>query len=137
MSHHDAKSRGKPAAGPDPTQAESSQTGDLVTGGLVILKQERRRGLDVGEVEPRYVRRLSDQITISFYEACRIGNLDAAQQLMQALECEVERSARLLGSDAREDGDDVAAVRARFELEVKRRHLEAAMGGGVAGNGDT
>lgn len=78
--------------------------------------------------EPRYERRLSDQITTAFYEACRIGNLDAAKQLMRALEWEVARSTLLSTSDQREDGDDAAAVRARYELEVSRRQREAAAG---------
>ena len=79
--------------------------------------------------EPRYTRRLSDQITASFYEACRIGNLDVARQLMEALECEVLRSIRVAGIEDRYDGDDAAAVQARYELEVKKR--EQKRDGGV------
>jgi len=88
---------------------------------LLVFKS-RKRIAEVGrEVEPRYGQRLSDQITASFYEACRIGNLDAAWQLMQALEWEVARSTLLFRPDIREDGDDLAAVHARYELETGRR----------------
>ena len=88
---------------------------------LLVFKS-RKRIAEVGrEVEPRYDRRLSDQITASFYEACRIGNLDAAWQLMQALEWEVARSTVLFRADMREDGDDLAAVQARYRLESSRR----------------
>ena len=76
--------------------------------------------------EPRYDRRLSDQITTAFYEACRIGNLDAAKHLMRALEWEVARSTLLFTADQREDGNDAAAVRARYELEISRRQGETA-----------
>lgn len=76
--------------------------------------------------EPRYARRLSDQITAAFYEACRIGNLDAANHLMRALEWEVARATLLSTADQREDGNDAAAVRARYELEVSRRQRETA-----------
>lgn len=76
---------------------------------------------DVGNaLEPRYARRLSDLITAAFYEACRAGNLDAAEQLVVALEYEVTRSVRLIGADRREDGDDVAAVHARLQRELTR-----------------
>lgn len=80
-----------------------------------------RRLVQEGELEPRFIRRLSDQITTSFYDACMIGNLDAARQLMLALELVVARSTRSLTNENRDDGDDVAAVHARFELEVKRQ----------------
>lgn len=87
----------------------------------LLVFRSRKRIEQLGrDTEPRYARRLSDQITTSFYEACRIGNLDAAWQLMQALEWEVARSTVLFRADGREDGDDTAAVRARYELEVKR-----------------
>ena len=76
--------------------------------------------------EPRYERRLSDQIATAFYEACRIGNLDAAEHLMRALEWEVARSTVLSTADQRDDGDDAAAVRARYELEIGKRRREAA-----------
>ena len=78
--------------------------------------------------EPRYARRLSDQITAAFYEACRIGNLDAAKHLMRALEWEVARATLLSTADQREDGNDAAAVRARYELEISRRQRETAAG---------
>ena len=73
--------------------------------------------------EPRSVRRLSDLITAAFYGACRAGNLDAAEQLVVALEYEVERSTRIVGADRREDGDDVAAVHARLRRELTRLHV--------------
>ena len=76
--------------------------------------------------EPRYDRRLSDQITTAFYEACRIGNLDAAKHLMQALEWEVARATLLSTADQRDDGNDAAAVRARYEREMSRRRRETA-----------
>jgi hypothetical protein len=88
---------------------------------LLVFKS-RKRIAEVGRgIEPRYGRRLSDQITASFYEACRIGNLDAAWQLMQALEWEVARSSVLFRADMRKDGDDLAAVQARYRLESSRR----------------
>jgi len=71
-------------------------------------------------MEPRYERRLSDRVSTAFFEACRIGNLDAARHLLIALEYEVQRSIRL-GRDKREDGDDLAIVRARLELELLRQ----------------
>ncbi len=40
---------------------------------------------------------------------------------MQALEWEVARSTTLFRTDGREDGDDVAAVRARYDREVRQR----------------
>ena len=76
----------------------------------------------VEALEPGYDRRLSDLITAAFHEACRAGSLDAAAQLVVALECEVERSIRMVSADRREDGDDVAAVRARLQREVTRLH---------------
>jgi len=95
----------------------------------LLVFRSRKRIEQVGtEIEPRYVRRLSDQITTSFYEACRIGNLDAAWQLMQALEWEVARSTVLFRDDWREDGDDAGAVRARYELEVRRSEEKTEIG---------
>ncbi len=71
-------------------------------------------------LEPRYARRLSDLIAATFHQACRSGSLDTAAQLVLALECEVAHSIRMVGADRREDGDDVAAVRARLRREVVR-----------------
>jgi hypothetical protein len=88
---------------------------------LAVFRNRRRIEQVARDVEPRYARRLADQIATSFYEACRIGNLDAAQHLMQALEWEVARSTTLLQTDGREDGDEVAAVRARYDREVRQR----------------
>lgn len=73
-------------------------------------------------LEPKYARRLSDLITTAFYEACRAGSLDAAANLVIALECEVNRSIRLRDAENREDGDDVAAVHSRLQREVIRLH---------------
>ena len=87
---------------------------------LLVFKS-RKRIAEIGrEIEPGYDKRLSDRITASFYEACRIGNLDAAGQLMQALEWAVARSTVLFRADMREDGDDLAAVEARYRLETGR-----------------
>ncbi len=94
---------------------------------LVFRSRERVKQVS-RETEPRYARRLSDQLTTSFYEACRIGNLDAAWQLMQALEWEVARATVLFRTDSREDGDDAGAVRARYELEVRRNAEKTATG---------
>ena len=88
---------------------------------LVVFRNRKRIEQVARDIEPRYARRLADQIATSFYEACRIGNLDAARQLMQALEWEVARSTTLSHTDGREDGDDVAAVRARYDREVRQR----------------
>ena len=95
---------------------------------LRVFRSRERIEQVCREAEPRYARRLADQITAAFYEACRIGNLDAAGQLMQALEWEVARSTVLPVADRREDGDDAAAVRARYALEVSRRQRETAAG---------
>ena len=76
----------------------------------------------VEALEPSYSRRLSDLVTAAFHEACRAGSLGAAAQLVFALECEVARSIRMVSEDRREDGDDVAAVRARLQREVTRLH---------------
>jgi len=95
---------------------------------LLVFRSRKRIEQVSKETEPRYVRRLSDQITTSFYEACRIGNLDAAWQLMQALEWEVARATVLFRDDWREDGDDAGAVRARYELEVIRSHAGTETG---------
>ena len=98
----------------------------------VVVFRSRERIAEVGrEIEPRYARRLSDQITASFYEACRIGNLDAASQLMRALDWEIARATVLFRADWREDGDDADAVHARYELEVSRRE-EASESGRTA-----
>jgi hypothetical protein len=59
-------------------------------------------------------------MTVAFYAACKVGNLDAAEHLLTALEFEVARSVRL-GRDKREDGNDLAAVRARLQLERHRQ----------------
>jgi len=81
-------------------------------------------------MEPRYERRLSDRISTAFFEACRIGNLDAARHLLIALEYEVQRSIRLR-RDKREDGDDLAIVRARLELELLRQASGDHEGGAI------
>lgn len=86
----------------------------------LLVFMSKRRIERLKEAEARDARRAADRIAAAFYEACRIGNLDAAGQLMQALEREAERSARLPGADAREDGHDLADVRARFEIETAR-----------------
>ncbi len=91
---------------------------------LVVFQSRDRLKEISNSPEPRYTRRLSDLIATSFYEACRMGNLDAAKQLMEALECEVMRSIRVAGVEERYDGDDVAAVQARYSLEVTQRVLE-------------
>ena len=70
--------------------------------------------------DPRHFRRLSDQITTSFYEACQLGSLETARCLMHALECEAARAADLVRVDGREDGNDVVAVQARFTFEMKK-----------------
>ena len=72
------------------------------------------------ELEPRYTRRLADRFAISFYKACKVGNLCAAEYLMLALEREVACSTDRAGADQREDGNEVAAVHTRFEQEVHR-----------------
>ena len=97
---------------------------------LVVFRSKRRINQVAQQSEPRYAARQSDQITASFYEACRIGNLDAASQLAQALEFEVARSTRLSKADEREDGDDLAAVRARLAIELARQERESATGAG-------
>ena len=95
---------------------------------LVVFQSKERLMQISSSPEPRYTRRISDQITTSFYEACRIGNLDAAGHLVQALECEVARSIRVAGVEERFDGDDAAAVQARYELEVRKREQEKISG---------
>ena len=90
-----------------------------------MVFQSRARLRQVGNSpEPRYTRRLSDLIAASFFEACRIGNLDAAKQLMEALDCEVMRSIRVAGVEDRYDGDDLATVQTRYAQEVRKRALE-------------
>lgn len=81
---------------------------------------------EASDLEPRYTRRLSDKMVVAFYAACTIGNLEAATQLLSALECEVARSTNL-GRDGREDGNDLAAVRARLQLE-RDRHAKRSNG---------
>ncbi len=75
------------------------------------------------QTEPRYVQRQSDWIAAEFYEACRLGKLDTARKLMLALEYETESSTGQVQSDVREDGNDLASIRARFRLEVARASL--------------
>ena len=96
---------------------------------LAALQDQEGLGQTNNSPEPRHRRRLTDQITASFYEACRIGNLDAAKHLVEALECEVKRSIRVAGVDRRHDGDDIAAVRARYECEVGKQEQEQARSG--------
>ena len=91
---------------------------------LVVFQSKERLRQISNSPEPRYTQRLSDQITASFYEACRIGNLDAAGHLVQALECEIVRSIRVAGVEDRYDGDDAAAVQARYASEVTKREQE-------------
>ena len=100
---------------------------------LVVFQSKERLKQISNSPEPRYTRRLSDQITTLFYEACRIGNLDAAGHLVQALECEVARSIRVAGVEERYDGDDAVAVQARYELEVRKREQEKINGVPSAG----
>lgn len=96
---------------------------------LVVFQSRERLRQISNAPEPRYTRRLSDLIATSFFEACRIGNLDAARQLMKALECEVARSVRVAGVEERYDGDDLATVQVRYVQEVKKRALEHAGSG--------
>ena len=99
----------------------------------LVVFQSRERLKEISNApEPRYTRRLSDLITTSFYEACRIGNLDIARQLMEALDCEVMRSIRVAGVDDRYDGDDLASVQARYAQEVTKRALERVGSGSSA-----
>ncbi len=91
---------------------------------LAVFQSKERLQQLSNSPEQRYTRRLSDQITASFYEACRIGNLDAAAHLAAALECEVVRSVRVAGVEDRYDGNDIAAVQARYELEMRKRQQE-------------
>jgi hypothetical protein len=88
----------------------------------VVVFTSEERIVKLGRaVEPHYAKRFADQITSSFYEACRIGNLDAARQLMEALDWEIARSMVLFRADARRNGDGIAAVYARYQLEISRR----------------
>jgi len=91
---------------------------------LVVFQSKERLTEIISSPEPRYTRRLADLITASFNEACRIGNIEAAGQLAAALKCEVARSIRVAGVEDRYDGDDVAAVQARYELEVSKQQEE-------------
>lgn len=75
---------------------------------------------DTEDSDKRYSQRATDQLTTSFYEACKAGDMRAALQLMEALECEVVRSCSLFGGDRRKDGHDVAEVRARYKIEMAR-----------------
>ncbi len=50
---------------------------------LVVFRNRKRIEEVAQDIEPRYARRLADQIATSFYEACRIGNLDAARVVSQ------------------------------------------------------
>ena len=77
------------------------------------------------QTEPRYVQRQSDRIAAEFYEACRLGKLDTARKLMLALEYEVESSTLQVKGDMREDGNDLASIRARFRLELARANIAA------------
>ena len=80
---------------------------------------------DTMQTEPRYLRRQSDRIAAEFYEACRLGKLDVARKLMVAFEYEVESSKLQIQADAREDGSDLASIRARFRLELARANTAA------------
>ena len=98
---------------------------------LQVPVEEASHSNEVLDLEPRYTRRLSDKMTVAFYAACKVGNLKAAAHLLAALECEVVRSKRL-GRNMRADGDDLAAVRARMQLELRTHDEEASkqrMGG--------
>lgn len=91
---------------------------------LVALQDQEQLRQFNSSLGPGHTRRLADQITAAFYKACWIGNLGAAKQLVEALECEVKRSIRTAGVDRRRDSDGIAAVQARYELEVKQRRQE-------------
>ncbi len=97
-----------------------------VESNLVVLRIKKGLGQAGDGAEPRYSQRLSDRITGSFYEACRIGNLDATAHLATALEYEIARSILVAGVEDRYDGDDATAVRARYELELRKRVREQA-----------
>ena len=96
---------------------------------LVVFQSRKRLKEISNSPEPRYTRRLSDLIATSFYEACRMGNLDAARQLMEALECEVARSVRVAGVEERYDGDDLATVQVRYVQELRKQLRERAGSG--------
>ena len=85
------------------------------------MEQVSRAGEQGGEVvEPRFLRRLSDRITIVFYEACRTTSIRAARHLAVALELQVAHSVSLSAVDTRDDGNDLAAVRARLAAELAK-----------------
>ena len=86
------------------------------------------------EAAGRYSQRLADQITTLFYEACKLGSLETANRLAEALECEVLRSTRLVDGDGRQDGDDLVAVRARLRREVRRQLLNPVKDNTAASN---
>lgn len=90
----------------------------------MVFKNRERLRQDSARPTSRYSQRLSDQIKASFYEACRIGNLHAARQLAEALNYEVARSLHSIGTDRRENGNGLAAVWARYELEVAQRQQD-------------
>ena len=79
---------------------------------------------DAETPEPRDTRRLSDRLTAAFYDACRIGDLDAAKELALALRREVARSESCRRGERREDGNDVDAVYARLRLELRKAEAE-------------
>ena len=88
----------------------------------MLIQLETEKGVPASSslgLEPRYTRRLSDKLAIAFYAACDIGNLESATHLLAALEFEVIRSMRLR-QDAREDGNDLDAIRARLALERRK-----------------
>ena len=100
---------------------------------LVVLLSKERLTRIKNSPEPRYTRRLSDQITASFYEACRIGNLIAAEHLMQALECEVTRSIIVAGVDDRYNGDGLSPNTVHFEIRMATLKSIQVAGCGVRG----
>ena len=91
---------------------------------LVALQDQEQLRQVNSSLGPRLTRRLADQITAAFYKACWIGDLGVVRQLVEALECEVKRSIRLAGVDRRHDSGDIAAVQARYELEVTQGQQE-------------
>ena len=86
--------------------------------GILFNHESPRRGL---EFVTRKVTHGAAAIKLGMQEKLMLGNLDAASQFMQALEAEVAQSSPPPEADKREDGNDLAAVRARFAFEMARK----------------
>ena len=76
-------------------------------------------------------RRLSDKIEDVLEEACVLGDLQTAEELLQVLELLYARQPRTTGPDRRRQADRLASLRNEV---TRQRHLRTARTARLAGD---